>query len=242
MIKQYLQTSKEEPVYLALWDQALTGVRKHLVTYSKHAHLTIIAERPDGLSKSLSPKMDHLVCFIPGTIALAATEGLPLADARKTSRWGKKQEEEMELARELTKTCWGMYKVALTGLAPEITHFNIDKPAHMESDGKLVSSVDFRATESDQSTNWKSDYIIKDQDSHNLQRPETVESLFYMWRITGDIMYREWGWDMFKSFVKHSAVEDGMGFTSLSKANEIPPIVKDNMESFWLVSLSFVPL
>ena len=25
-------------------------------------------------------------------------------------------------------------------------------------------------------------------------RPETVESFFYMWRITGDPQYREWGW------------------------------------------------
>jgi hypothetical protein len=72
-------------------------------------------------------------------------------------------------------------------------------------------------------------------DNHNLQRPETVESLFYMWRITGDEMYREWGWEMFKSFMKYSAVEEGGGFTSLSDANVIPPVTKDNMESFWLV-------
>ena len=25
-------------------------------------------------------------------------------------------------------------------------------------------------------------------------RPETVESFFYMWRITGDPLYQEWGW------------------------------------------------
>ena len=72
-------------------------------------------------------------------------------------------------------------------------------------------------------------------DNHNLQRPETVESLFYMWRITGDEMYRGWGWEMFKSFMKYSAVEEGGGFTSLSDANVIPPVTKDNMESFWLV-------
>jgi mannosyl-oligosaccharide alpha-1,2-mannosidase len=84
-----------------------------------------------------------------------------------------------------------------------------------------------------------------------------VESLFYMYRITGDEMYRQWGWEMFKSFVKYTAViekptakkdggEDGSadaedgdtgyitGFTSLSDADVIPPIQRDNMESFWL--------
>ena len=35
------------------------------------------------------------------------------------------------------------------------------------------------------------DFVIKPLDAHNLQRPETVESLFVMWRVTGDLVYRE---------------------------------------------------
>jgi len=232
LIKQYLQTSKQEPIYLEMWNQALAGVRKHLLTYSAPSHFTVLAERPDGLTKNLSPKMDHLVCFMPGTIALGATGGLTEAGARKSSSWGKKQEEEMRLARELTKTCWGMYKVMATGLAPEISYFNVHDPPKMEADGVKASAEMSNAEDAE----WKSDYIIKPMDSHNLQRPETVESLFYMWRSTGDNIYREWGWEMFKSFIRYSAVENGTGFTSLSNANQLPPIPKDNMESFWLVS------
>ena len=235
MIKQYLQTSNQEPIYLEMWDQALAGVRKHLITFTKSANFTILAERPDGLSKPLSPKMDHLVCFMPGTIALGATGGLPLSKAMQSDQWSRKQDEEMSLARELTKTCWGMYKVAATGLAPEITYFKVGKPAHMEADGVLASAE----MTSDEQAAWKADYTIKSQDSHNLQRPETVESLFYMWRITGDEIYREWGWEMFKSFMEYTAVEDGGGFTSLLHANEIPAVQKDNMESFWLVRMLF---
>ena len=233
LVKQYLQTSGEEPIYKSLWDEALSGVRKHLITYSKNANLTILGERPEGLSNRLSPKMDHLVCFMPGTIALGATGGLSLSEARKASTWGPKQEAEMELAKELTKTCWGMYKATMTGLAPEITYFEVDDPPRMGVEGLRSAVVDFEAT-SGPKASWKEDYIIKQQDGHNLQRPETVESLFYMWRITGDATYRDWGWEMFKSFVEYTTVEDGGGFTSLSKANQIPPIMKDNMESFWL--------
>lgn len=233
IIKQYLQTSGEEPIYKSLWDEALSGVRKHLLTYSTHANLTILGERPDGLSGYFSPKMDHLVCFMPGTIALGATGGVSLATARKSSIWSKKLEEEIDLAKELTKTCWGMYKATLTGLAPEITYFEIDNPPRMVADGLMTAEVDFEA-ERGPKASWKEDYIIKQQDSHNLQRPETVESLFYMWRITGDVTYREWGWEMFKSFVDYTALEDGGGFTSLSDANQLPPKMKDNMESFWL--------
>lgn len=214
-----------------MWNQALSGVRKHLIAYSTPSHFTVLAERPNGLSGKLSPKMDHLVCFMPGTIALGATGGLTVEEAKKTSNWGEKQEEEMNLAIELTKTCWGMYKVTATGLAPEISYFHADEPPHMEKDGVLSSA---EITDG-QDASWKTDYIIKHQDSHNLQRPETVETLFYMWRITGDVKYREWGWEMFKSFVRYSAANDGAGFTSLQNVNDIPPMLRDNMESFWLV-------
>ena len=36
------------------------------------------------------------------------------------------------------------------------------------------------------------------QDSHNLLRPETVESLFILWRVTKDTKYRERGWLIFR--------------------------------------------
>ena len=92
------------------------------------------------------------------------------------------------------------------------------------------------------------DIVIKSQDSHNLQRPETVESLFIMWRLTKDETYRQWGWEIFKAFMEHSVVEGGGGFTSLDTVLTVPPRQRDNMESFWLVCLlplphfsSFVP-
>ena len=234
LIKQYLQTSCEEPIYQDMWYQSLAGVRKHLITYSASSHLTVLAERPDGLGGKISPKMDHLVCFMPGTIALGATGGLTIEDAKKAGKWGEKEEDEMNLAIELTKTCWGMYKITPTGLAPEIAHFQIKEPPHMESDGVLAS----KPMTDDLHAEWRDDYVIKPNDHHNLQRPETVETLFYMWRITGDEKYREWGWEMFKAFVKYSAADDGAGFTSLASVFEIPPILRDNMESFWLVHLS----
>ena len=229
LIKQYHQTSYQEPIYLDMWNQALAGVRKHLLVYSSPSHFTVLGERPNGLSGGLSPKMDHLVCFMPGTIALGATGGLTVEEAKKAGKWGKKEEEELQLAIELTKTCWGMYKVTATGLAPEITFFETGESPQTPQMSKFTS-----AEISSSSEGWKKDFIIKPQDSHNLQRPETVETLFYMWRITGDDKYREWGWEMFKSFVKYSAADDGAGFTSLNNVNEIPPMLRDNMESFWL--------
>ncbi len=216
-----------------MWDQALAGIRKHLITYSYPSNLTVLGERPQGLDGELSPKMDHLVCFMPGTVALGATGGRTLAQAKKDSDWGRKQEEELELAKQLMKTCYGMYKLTRTGLAPEIAHFNLHSPPKMMKD-TILKSPDVLSSADD--ADWRSDYIIKNADKHNLQRPETVESLFYMWRITGDIKYREWGWEIFQSFMEHTAVENDGGFTSINDVNTIPPPSRNNMESFWLVS------
>ena len=250
LIKQYLQTSKQEPVYQEMWNETLEGVKTHLITYSKRANLTILGERPSGLDAPLSPKIDHLVCFMPGTIALATTSGLTLAEAKALPSWGPQQDHDMELARQLMKTCWGMYKVTATGLAPEIAHFEMHSPPLMMSDvaaGATTSSDSPPFPQSPETlltegtpeqTAWKDDYDIKPADSHNLQRPETVESLFYMWRITGDETYRHWGWEMFRSFVAHTAVDGGGGFSSVSDVNVIPSPSRDNMESFWLVSFS----
>jgi endoplasmic reticulum Man9GlcNAc2 1,2-alpha-mannosidase len=239
LIKQYLQTSQQEPVYQAMWNETLVGMKKHLITYSEHSNFTVLAERPDGLGGKLSPKMDHLVCFLPGTIALATTGGLPLVQAKAQPNWGPQQDEDMRLAEELMNTCWGMYRASPIGLAGEITHFNLPNPPLMygdfPQDSKPTPPADFDRSGLGEQFVGHEDFIIKGADSHNLQRPETIESLFYMWRITGDEKYRRWGWEMFESFVKYTAVQDGEGFTSLTSVLKNPPPVKDNMESFWLV-------
>jgi endoplasmic reticulum Man9GlcNAc2 1,2-alpha-mannosidase len=70
---------------------------------------------------------------------------------------------------------------------------------------------------------------------HNIQRPETVESLFILYRLTGDPKYREWGWKIFEAFEKWERVPNGGGYTSLDDVTKIPPTKRDAMESFWMV-------
>ena len=246
LIKQYLQSGSVENIYLDMWDEALEGIKKHLITYSKQSALTILAERQSGLHAPLTAKMDHLVCFMPGTIALAVTGGQTVeqAKARLGSRWTSKHDENLKLSEELMKTCWGMYKVTPTGLAPEIAYFHVDSPAHLW-EGHLDSSwtpPESAELSDDIDAAWRSDYDIHTNDVHNLQRPETVESLFYMYRITKDNKYRQWGWEMFEAFREHSKVVDEVhgkvyAYTSLDTVMENPVKDKkrrDNMESFWL--------
>ena len=50
-------------------------------------------------------------------------------------------------------------------------------------------------------------------DAGNVLRPETVESLYYMWRLTGEQRYREWGWSIFQAFQEHA--KGDVGYHSL---------------------------
>jgi hypothetical protein len=43
-------------------------------------------------------------------------------------------------------------------------------------------------------------------DSRNILRPETVESLFIAFHLTGDDIYRQWGWQIFQSFIKATRI------------------------------------
>lgn len=208
LLKQYLQTG--EPIYHEMYEEAIVGVRKHLIGRSKPNGYTYIGELSNGLDGSLEPKMDHLVCFMGGLLALGATEGKPINEARKSNHWTTSQETNFLLGKEITHTCYKMYHdVENTALSPEIVVFNTDP--------KSIK-----------------DFHVKPLDRHNLQRPETVESLYYLYKLTKDPMYRKWGYEIFTNFVKHTKVTTG-GTTRYTSLDDVTTgKQRDNMESFWL--------
>ncbi|KAJ3050914.1 mannosyl-oligosaccharide alpha-1,2-mannosidase [Rhizophlyctis rosea] len=77
------------------------------------------------------------------------------------------------------------------------------------------------------------DFDIYVADAHNLLRPETVEALFTLWRVTGKRKYREWGWEIFEAFERWTKVDTG-GYSSLHDVRKIPPTKTDKMETFFL--------
>ena len=70
-------------------------------------------------------------------------------------------------------------------------------------------------------------------DTHNLLRPETVESLFYLWRLTGETKYRDQGWEIFNAFEKYTRLPEG--YSSISNVKNPGAVLpKNKMESFFL--------
>uniref|UniRef100_A0A915MLA4 alpha-1,2-Mannosidase n=1 Tax=Meloidogyne javanica TaxID=6303 RepID=A0A915MLA4_MELJA len=70
-------------------------------------------------------------------------------------------------------------------------------------------------------------------DAHSLLRPEAFEAWFYLHRITGDSIYKEWGWNAFKAIEQYAKVESG-GYSSVQNVKRVPVHLKDMMESFFL--------
>lgn len=59
-------------------------------------------------------------------------------------------------------------------------------------------------------------FLLQPADRHNLLRPETVESLFYMYRFTGDKKYQDWGWEILQNFNKYTRVRPTYNYLVLS--------------------------
>ncbi|XP_073000348.1 mannosyl-oligosaccharide 1,2-alpha-mannosidase MNS3 [Typha latifolia] len=204
-----------------MYTEAMRGVRHLLVRKSIPKGLVFVGELPYGSKGAFSPKMDHLVCFLPGTLALGATKGITKKKATENNLLTTEDLENLKLAEDLAKTCFEMYSVTSTGLAPEIAYFHIEGDSEGGPDGGNKSSE------------YVKDIIIKHNDRHNLLRPETVESFFVLYRITEDPKYREWGWQIFEAFEKYTKVDSG-GYTSLDDVTTIPPYKRDKMETFFL--------
>lgn len=66
------------------------------------------------------------MCFLPGTLALGAYNGLP--------------EDHMDLAKQMMETCYQMYVQMETGLSPEIVHFNMHQGSVRDIEVKVSIS------------------------------------------------------------------------------------------------------
>ena len=68
----------------------------------------------------------------------------------------------------------------------------------------------------------------------NVQRPETVEAIFYMYRKTGDEKYRKWAWEIFQSMKQMYATTTGWtGIRDVRQATTSPQNRDDVTQTFF---------
>jgi mannosyl-oligosaccharide alpha-1,2-mannosidase len=126
--------------------------------------------------------------------------------------------DDMVVAKGLLETCVHMYRSSRTHLAPEswgtakvLTHydpFSYGKPKRTSQNrwqiaNDIVENKRNRTLPNIEETPSG----VTAHDTRYLLRPETIESLYIMYRITGDPIYQEYGWLIYEALETHCKTE-----------------------------------
>jgi len=109
LLKVWVQGGQKEDSLWEMYDAAANAMEKHMVRKGQDSMSYLGYLQWDGTTASLVQEMEHLVCFVPGWLALGA----------KTARGATSAERRMALAAAIAETCWRMYEQQPTGIAPE---------------------------------------------------------------------------------------------------------------------------
>lgn len=113
LLKVWIQGGKQETWLREMYDNAMDGVMRDLLAVSDPSGLVFVA---DLNGQQQHRKMDHLVCFLPGVLALGAHTDPKGKDSTRAQR-------DMEVAKSLMYTCREMYHRQKSGIAPEFVEF-----------------------------------------------------------------------------------------------------------------------
>ncbi|PHH75159.1 hypothetical protein CDD80_2599 [Ophiocordyceps camponoti-rufipedis] len=157
------------------------------------------------------PESQHLTCFVGGMMAL----GGRLLD----------MQSHVSLGDRLARGCAWAYSAFPTGIMPEIfkmvTCPTLDPcpwdEARWEKNGDDRLPKGFAAA----------------SDPRYLLRPEALESLFVLYRVTASPDLQDLAWDMFQSIMK--ATETSLANSAIADVTVTGDTKKlDSMESFWM--------
>lgn len=110
----------------------------------------------------------------------------------------------MEVGKGITNTCHESYDRSDTKLGPEAFRFS--------------EAIEARA--------------LKQNERYYILRPETFEAYFYMWRLTKDQKYRDWGWEAVQALENSCKVEGG--YTGIRNVYQVGGTQDDVQQSFFL--------
>jgi mannosyl-oligosaccharide alpha-1,2-mannosidase len=186
------------------------------------------------------PQTEHLACFAGGMFATAAR----LFD----------RPEDLETARRLVRGCIWAYKQTPTGIMPEsfravpcpkdnpqcpwnATAWEQDMLEYNrieKTPGEELLSTEARLEQNAQSLRLPQGMSQITSRGYYL-RPEALESIFILYRVTGDESLREAAWDMFEAITRQTRTE--YGYSCIEDVTVQDSKKTDRMESFWTAEL-----
>eukprot|EP01063_Lacrimia_lanifica_P039060 TRINITY_DN8471_c0_g1_i1.p1 TRINITY_DN8471_c0_g1~~TRINITY_DN8471_c0_g1_i1.p1 ORF type:complete len:600 (+),score=194.73 TRINITY_DN8471_c0_g1_i1:69-1868(+) len=142
---------------------------------------------------------------------LSCFAGAMLALGVEQGPHGAARAKDLAAAKAVTETCYRLYEASPTKLGPEIAHFSHCHNGAADCDRTPPTAEDGK-------------YQL---------RPETLESLYYLWLQTKDPKYREWAWAIFTAIETHCWMPTGYtGVTDVQ--NTGAGSASGRMESFFL--------
>jgi mannosyl-oligosaccharide alpha-1,2-mannosidase len=180
----------------------------------------------------LISKGQHLGCFVGGMVGI----GSKIFN----------RPDDLEIAKKLTNGCVWAYASQVTGIAPEIFTLIECKPDDCEWTDekwhKAVQDVNVYEKSPGQTMEEKVRLTIQDhhlapgfthlQDKRYILRPEAIESVFMMYRLTGDAEWQDKAWTMFEKIEHVTRTE--IASSAIGDVTSAKPQKLDSMESFWL--------
>lgn len=177
----------------------------------------------------------HLVCFVGGMYALGG------------KLYGR--DEDLEIARKLTEGCIWTYKASPHGVMPEKLNLAACKSKDAckwdENEWKkqVLYAAEEEATGDFDSDIGRADAIISEQglpegftkvpDGRYILRPEAIESVFILYRVTGRADLLDTAWEMFTAISKITSRHYGNTAVADVMTADMPAGT-DSMESFWM--------
>lgn len=187
-------------------DAALENLMYKPATTTKQDVLLPALLSTVGGKRTLIYKMEHLMCFAGGMYALA----------------GKllERKDYVDAAGKLTQGCIWLYEVFPSGVMAESQELRpcLRDPCDQNAidAAKVSSSLGLK------------EGVVSITDAHYNLRPEAIESVYYMWKITGDEKWRDDAWRMWKAIVRTSAA--GVAFANADHIERKRPTHEDKME------------
>jgi mannosyl-oligosaccharide alpha-1,2-mannosidase len=227
-----------DPVYKKLYEGSMaTAIEYNLWRPMTPEHADILVsgqirkEGATGVAK-LDPQGQHLVCFAGGMFALGGKLfNIPA---------------HVEIGKKITDGCIYTYKAMPLGIMPEIFRMvPCDSRLECEWDEKkwkeVVKSIDSTADTAEALIEKKRlpKGFTQLYDKRYILRPEAIESVFLLHRMTGEEYLLEAAWDMFTAIANftrtdlaNAALKDISYTAEEIAAGEL--IQADSMESFWM--------
>ncbi|KAI0457384.1 glycoside hydrolase family 47 protein [Xylaria acuta] len=203
-----------EPVYEKLYRGAMDTIIENLLFRPKLPDQTDILF-PGNVwvtdqGPSLTAQSQHLSCFAGGMFGLG----------------GKifQIPEHVAIGEKLTKGCVWTYDAMPAGIMPEAFNLlkcqSLDPCEWNQEEWEIVGDTKLKPG------------FSSVPDARYLLRPEAIESVFLMYRMTGNTDYQEMAWKMFQAIRK--ATKTNLAFSAIQSVRVTDTVKDDSMESFWL--------